>query len=270
MECEKKKNYKACLFDLDGTLVDTIADIAYAANHSLEEMGYPPCEEESYKYKVGNGMRMICKRALPEEVREDEQILQDMIRRYDQYYSAHCCDRSRAYPGIPELIRDLRKAGVLLAVISNKPHPQTQIVMQTIFHYHDDTVCPEGPEESEYHDDTASQYKSDEIGKGTLCGEKPMISGIEENDFFYVQGQCDRFPRKPEPEVLLDCIARTGLPKEEIIYVGDSNVDVEFARRAGIPCIGVTWGFRGREELEEAGAAYIAETAEEVFSYITG
>ena len=229
MECEKKKNYKACLFDLDGTLVDTIADIAYAANHSLEEMGYPPCEEESYKYKVGNGMRMICKRALPEEVREDEQILQDMIRRYDQYYSAHCCDRSRAYPGIPELIRDLRKAGVLLAVISNKPHPQTQIVMQTIFQYHDD-----------------------------------------KNDFFYVQGQCDRFPRKPEPEVLLDCIARTGLPKEEIIYVGDSNVDVEFARRAGIPCIGVTWGFRGREELEEAGAAYIAETAEEVFSYVTG
>ena len=75
--------YKLCVFDLDGTLVNTIADIAYAANRSLQQLGYPVCDEDSYRYKVGNGMRMICMRALPEEVREDEQVLQEMIREYD-------------------------------------------------------------------------------------------------------------------------------------------------------------------------------------------
>ena len=224
--------YKACIFDLDGTLVNTIADIAFAANRTLEELGYPPCDEDSYRYKVGNGMRMICKRALPEEVRDNEEVLQEMIRRYDAYYSAHCCDRSRAYPGIPELIRDLHQAGVKLAVISNKPHPQTLIVMETLFGYQESESRP--------------------------------------GAFFYVQGQCERFAKKPDPEALLDCIAQTGIPKEEIIYVGDSDVDVEFARRAGLDCIGCSWGFRGREELERAGAVYIAENAADIFSYVTG
>lgn len=240
--------HKICIFDLDGTLVNTIADIAFAANRTLQELGYPPCEEDSYRYKVGNGMRMICKRALPEEVQEDEDVLQEMIWRYDAYYSAHCCDRSRAYPGIPELIRDLREAGVKLAVISNKPHSQTMIVLRTLFH-------------------------QDESQPETAAGpdnKQPEASACRDNDFFYVQGQSERFARKPDPEALLDCIAQTGLPKEEIIYVGDSDVDVEFARRAGIACIGASWGFRGRGELEQAGAVYIAETAADVFNYVTG
>ena len=222
--------YKVCIFDLDGTLVNTIADIAYAANRTLEELGYPPCDEDSYRYKVGNGMRLICQRALPEEVRDDETVLQEMIRRYDQYYSAHCCDRSRAYPGIPELIRELNEAGIRCAVISNKPHPQTLIVMKTLFDYRE----------------------NDPAG-----------------GFFYVQGQSERFARKPDPEALLDCITQSGVPKKEIIYVGDSNVDVEFASRAGIACIGAAWGFRGRAELEQAGAAYIAEKAEDIFRIVS-
>lgn len=238
--------YKACIFDLDGTLVNTIADIAFAANYALEELGYPPCEEDSYRYKVGNGMRMICQRALPGEVRENEEVLQEMIRWYDTYYKAHCCDRSRAYPGIPELIRDLHQAGVKLAVISNKPHPQTLIVMETLFGYQDPDVSENG-------------FRRE--------GNNPPKGSSDA--FFYVQGQCERFAKKPDPEALLDCIAKTGLPKEEIIYVGDSDVDVEFARRAGLDCIGCSWGFRGREELEQAGAAYIAEKAEDIFKYVT-
>ena len=216
--------YKVCAFDLDGTLVNTIADIAYAANHALEEMGYPSCEEDSYRYKVGNGMRMICKRALPEEVRGNEEILQEMIRRYDAYYSAHCCDRSRAYPGIPELIRRLNDAGIRCAVISNKPHPQTQIVMHTLF-----PGC--------------------------------------ERDFFYIQGQSEQFARKPDPEALLDCIRQAGVKEKETVYVGDSDVDAVFARNAGVDCIGVSWGFRGREELEQAGVTCIAEAAEDIGTF---
>ena len=217
--------YKLCVFDLDGTLVNTIADIAFAANRSLMQLGYPVCDEDSYRYKVGNGMRMICMRALPEEVRENEQVLQEMIREYDAYYRAHCCDRSTAYPGIPELVAKLKDAGVLCAVISNKPHPQTQIVMRTLF---------------------------------------------GENDFFYVEGQSERFAKKPDAEALLDCMEKAGVTKEETIYVGDSDVDVVFSGNAGVPCIGAAWGFRGREELEKAGACCIAETADDIFRFVTG
>ena len=216
--------YKLCAFDLDGTLVNTISDIAFAVNRALRQMDLPVHEEDAYYRMVGNGMQMLCKRALPEDLREDEEVLSTLIERYDSYYRAHCCDRSRAYPGIPELIRDLNRAGIRCAVISNKPHPQTQIVMQTLF---------------------------------------------REEDFFHIQGQSERFARKPDPETLLDCIARSGFSKEEIIYIGDSNVDAAFAKNAGVACIGVSWGFRGRQELEEAGADYIAETPEEILSFVT-
>ena len=216
--------YRLCVFDLDGTLVNTIADIAFAANRALEQLGYPPWDEDAYCQKVGNGMRVICQKALPEEVREDEQILQDMIRRYNSYYLEHCCDRSTAYPGMTELVGKLKEAGVLCAVISNKPHPQTQVVLRTLF---------------------------------------------GEDDFFYAEGQSERFARKPDPEALLDCIAKAGVSKEEAVYVGDSDVDAVFAGGAGIDCIGAAWGFRGREELERAGVTYIAETAEDIYTFVT-
>ena len=217
--------YKLCAFDLDGTLVDTVADIAYAANWALEQMGFPPCETESYRRKVGNGMRKLCERALPEEVRQDERILDELVERYDAYYRAHCCDRSRAYPGITELPGALRAAGVRCAVISNKPHPQSMIVLRTLF---------------------------------------------REDDFFYIEGQSEKFARKPDPEALLDCIAAAGVTKEETVYVGDSDVDAVFARNAGVDCIGCAWGFRGREELEQAGVTCIAETADDILRFVTG
>jgi len=216
--------YKLCVFDLDGTLVNTIADIAYACNYALALQGYPECEEDSYRYKVGNGMRMICKRALPEEIRENDEILENTIRIYNAYYCEHCCDRSKAYPGIPEMIRALNAAGVKCAVISNKPHPQTMIVMRTLF---------------------------------------------GENDFAYIEGQSDRFAKKPAPDTLLDCIEKMGVTKEETVYVGDSDVDAIFAHNAGVDCIGVAWGFRGREELEHAEAKIVVDTAQEIVDFVT-
>ena len=247
MDTAKRKKYQVCIFDLDGTLVNTLADMAFAANRALTGLGLPPCPEDDYRYKVGNGMRLLCQRALPEEVRDDQRILEEMIRAYDSYYSAHCCDRSRAYPGIPELIRDLRQEGVLLAVISNKPDDQTRTVMRTLFQYRED--------------------RNDSTDPAPLQKERSVRG---ENDFFYVQGQRAEVAKKPDPEALLDCIRKSGLPKEVCIYVGDSNVDVEFAARAGIPCIGAAWGFRGRRELEEAGAAFVAGSAADVFAYVTG
>ena len=211
--------YKLCVFDLDGTLVNTIADIAFAVNRALEELELPVHEEDAYRLMVGNGMQMLCVRALPEDRRDDEELLSDLVRRYNDYYCAHCCDRSRAYPGIPDMLRRLNGAGIRCAVISNKPHPQTRIVLETLF---------------------------------------------DTDDFFYAEGQSERFAKKPDAEALLDCIAQAGVSKDETIYVGDSNVDAAFAKNAGVNCIGATWGFRGRKELEEAGVTYLAETAEDI------
>lgn len=216
--------YKLCVFDLDGTLVNTIKDIAYAANHSLELLGYPTCDEDSYRYKIGNGMRMICKRAMPEEAGNDEAKLDEMVKLYNEYYSVHCCDRSPAYPGMIELIPRLQKAGVTCAVISNKPHPQTMIVMDTLF---------------------------------------------PDAGFAYIEGQSDRFPRKPDPTVLLDCVEKLGFTREETVYVGDSDVDMIFSHNAGVTGLGVAWGFRGREELEGSQADGIADTADDIFDFVT-
>ena len=216
---------KLCVFDLDGTLVNTIADIAYAANHALEELGYPTCDEDSYRYKIGNGMRMICKRAMPEEAGEDEAKLDEMVKRYNAYYCDHCCDRSKTYPGILELIKNLRAAGVKCAVISNKPHPQTLIVLDPLF---------------------------------------------QKDDFVYVEGQSDRFPRKPDPTVLEDCMSRLGFTREQTFYVGDSDVDMIFANNAGVAGIGASWGFRGAEELKNSNAACVAETAQDIYDFVMG
>jgi len=217
--------YKLCVFDLDGTLVNTIADIAFAANYALEKLGYPTCEEDSYRYKIGNGMRMICKRAMPEKAGNDDAKLDEMVAIYNEYYKAHCCDRSKCYPGIIELVAKLREAGVTCAIISNKPHPQTLIVLDTLF-------------------------KAD--------------------DFAYVEGQSDRFPRKPDTTVIEDCMAKLGFTKEETVYVGDSDVDMIFANNAGVAGIGASWGFRGREELEGSKATVIAETAEDIYNFVMG
>ncbi|MBR2561636.1 MAG: HAD family hydrolase [Eubacterium sp.] len=217
--------YKVCVFDLDGTLVNTIADIAYGANRALQQMGYPTHEEEAFRWMVGNGMQMLCKRALPKEVQDNNAILAELVERYNSYYCEHCCDISRPYPGIPEMIEKLKQAGVLCAVISNKPHPQTQIVMRTLF---------------------------------------------QNDDFFYIEGQSERFARKPDPEALLDCISHSKASKSDVVYVGDSDVDAVFAHNAGIDCIGVAWGFRGKEELEHAGVKYLAETAEDIVDIVTG
>ena len=217
--------YKVCVFDLDGTLVNTISDIAFGVNRALKQMGYPTHEEDAFRKMVGNGMQMLCRRALPEDKRDDEAVVADLVERYNSYYCEHCCDSSRPYPGIPEMLLALKKAGVLCAVISNKPHPQTQIVLSTLF---------------------------------------------KKDDFFYAEGQSERFARKPDPEALNDCIARSGISKENVVYVGDSDVDAVFAKNAGIDCIGVAWGFRGKTELENAGVKYLAETAEDIVAFVTG
>lgn len=123
--------YKLVIFDLDGTLLNTIGDLAAAGNHTLEVMGFPQHPDESYRHFVGNGIPKLIERMLPAgHDKETEQKAYDIFM---EYYSAHKCDRTKPYPGIPELIRKLRAAGIKCAANSNKAHEFTQELIKLSF-----------------------------------------------------------------------------------------------------------------------------------------
>lgn len=202
---------KLCAFDLDGTLVNTIGDMAAALNGALHALALPELSEAEVQARVGNGMRKLCERALPAG-RED--LLEELQKRYNERYVRDCCERSRVYAGIPALLASLRAQGAACAVVTNKPQPQTDRVITHFF-----------PADS----------------------------------FCAVLGQSDRYPRKPAPDMLRAVMAQCGARPQEVVYVGDSDVDVRLAQNAGVPCVGAAWGFRGRDFLAAAGAQRIAD-----------
>ena len=120
---------KAILFDLDGTLVNSIYDIAAAMNYALESLGQPTFATEQYYKMVGNGMKNLCRRALAAD-RQD--LLEELLKRYNARYLAHCCDETRVYDGVPQLLRELKSRGYKLALITNKPAGQAKNVMDTL------------------------------------------------------------------------------------------------------------------------------------------
>jgi len=126
-------NCRLVIFDLDGTLIDTIADLGTAVNEALRMRGLPLHGLEEYRGMVGHGVRNLVKRAMPEALREDGKALDDLLELFLQYYIEHIDDRSRPYPGIPELLSDLHAAGLLLAVASNKFQAGTEKLIRRTF-----------------------------------------------------------------------------------------------------------------------------------------
>ena len=120
---------KTILFDLDGTLVNSIYDIAAAMNHALESLGQPTFTTEQYYKMVGNGMKNLCRRALAEDKQD---LLEALLQRYNARYLSHCCDETRVYDGVPQLLRELKNRGYQLALITNKPAGQAKNVMDTL------------------------------------------------------------------------------------------------------------------------------------------
>ena len=210
--------FRCILFDLDGTLCDTLDDLANATNATLAEAHLPTHPREAYKTMVGNGITRLIERALPEAWRQDPELVQAMRRRMLEIYGKHLLDCTRPYPGMAELVESLSARGAALYVVTNKPQAQAEVIVNTLF-------------------------------PGKFRG---------------VFAQRADKPTKPDPWGI--ALARTegGFAPEECLFVGDSNVDVETALAGGVACAGVTWGFRSREELTLAGAAYIADTAEEL------
>lgn len=206
--------YATYLFDMDGTLLNTLADLTAAVNHTLEQYGYPRRTIEQVRKGLGNGAAKLVAAMLPQG--EETPGFADIMRDYRAWYQAHACVETCPYPGVPEMLKRLRQRGCKVAIVSNKPHGAACELAERFF--------PGVP----------------------TFGERPET------------------PRKPAPDMVFHALAALGAGKENAVYVGDSEVDVQTARNAGLPVIGVAWGFRGREALAAAGAETIVDTAAEL------
>ena len=214
---------KLVIFDLDGTLLDTMEDIAGACNHALEACGCPARRLDEYNMLVGRGIFNLFRGALPEEMRSKEMV--DMMHRhFVPYYNEHICDRTRPYPGIYEMLDRLADNGISFAVASNKYQEGTETLLKRLF----------------------GKYR-----------------------FVSILGQRDGKPIKPDPQIVREAMgAMEGLGTDEVVYCGDSDVDMQTGINAGVRTIGVTWGFRAREELASYSPWMLAEKAEDISNAI--
>ena len=190
------------LFDLDGTLLDTLADLTDATNYALARFGFPARTMEEVRRAVGNGAANQLRCCAPAGTAEE--VIQEILSLYKPYYTGHCQIKTRPYEGIPEVLEAIR-ANYPVAIVSNKP-------------------------------DSAVK---------ALCAD--WFPGI------YALGETPDCPRKPAADMVAKAMAAIGV--EACIYVGDSEVDVQTAKNADVPCLSVLWGFRDREEIREAGGS---------------
>jgi len=214
-------SYRGIMFDLDGTLADTLPDIVAAANHAVTSVGLLAISVEQCRELVGFGPRHLIAGALGDGATEEQ--ISSAIQHFRDYYAERGLDFVKPYPGIPELLTTLQDRGMVLSVLSNKPDPAVHQVASHLF-----------------------------------------APGI----FHVIQGACDAYPLKPDPTAARTVAATVGLPAEAIAYVGDTAVDIETGHAAGMLAVGVTWGFRDREELSGAGADVIIDHPSELLKHI--
>ena len=209
--------YKIVVFDLDGTLANTVEDLADAVNFGLENAGLHTYSVEAYKQMVGNGIVNLVKKAIYPNA--DEEIFDRVKSDFDFYYNAHSIEKTTAYEGTSELLKYLAEKKIMTAVLSNKPDRFVAQILSKLFPNH---------------------------------------------KFDYEWGKKEEYPIKPNPQSLFAILNKAGIEKSECLYVGDSNVDCQTAQNAGVKCCGVSWGFRGRKELEDAGADIVVDTPMEI------
>lgn len=212
--------YKAVIFDLDGTLLNTLSDLADSANHVLSELSLPTHEYESYKYFVGNGIPKLIERCLPADRQE---LHSKALSMFNEYYALHSKDKTAPYDGIKELLNSLSEKGLKLGVITNKAHG---IAVKVVEEY----------------------FGKDIFGR---------IKGLD-----------DSIKAKPDPSGALSVMESLGATPSEVLYIGDSGVDMQTAKNAGFTPLGVLWGFRKKDELIENGAKYIAQKPLDILKFI--
>ncbi len=208
---------KLAIFDLDGTLLNTVEDLGNATNYALTQCGFPTYPIEAYYQMVGRGIYNLFRAAVPSEHATEDNV-RKMASFFLPYYDAHKCDFTRPYDGIMQMLEAITGRGVRLAVASNK-----------------------------YQDGA----------------EKLVGHFFGEYDFVKILGQREGQPIKPDPAIVDQILAEVpSVTKAETVYVGDSNVDMQTGANAGVRTIGVTWGFRSREELAAFSPSAIADTPE--------
>ena len=206
---------EGCLFDLDGTLVDSLMDLALSTNEVLKMHHLPIHDISAYNQFVGNGVRKLIERALPQD-RQD--LLEDCLADFQIVYDQHCLDHTLPYPGMKELIEYLKNDGIKMSVVTNKPHHLAVKIVETVF----------------------------------------------PDTFITILGQQDLYPIKPHPQSTFMALMSMRMSKENCFFIGDSNVDIQTGHEAGMDTIGVSWGFRGREELLQEGASYVVDEPQQI------
>lgn len=214
---------KVLIFDLDGTIVDSLGSIADCANDCIAEKGLPRQSTEDYRYFVGDGQYELIKRALRAAGDVELKFYDEVMANYIERFRERCHVGCKSYDGMPETLRWLKMQGMKLTVLSNKAHANTLKVVEEVF----------GPEL-----------------------------------FDYVQGQMENVARKPDPAGVYMIMERFGVSAKDCVYVGDTSVDMQTGKAAGIYTIGVTWGFRDRRELEEYHADAIIDQPKDLISIL--
>lgn len=209
-------SYKAVLFDMDGTLLDTLEDLCDSTNHALAQMGYPLRGIEEIRRFIGNGAEKQIRRAVPEGTSEGK--IMETLAAFRAYYQDHCQIKTKVYDGLLDVLSELKEKGVKMAVVSNKPNAAVKKLSR--------------------------EYFGDRLD--------------------YAIGPSDGVRCKPYPDMAEEALKALGVEKKDAVFVGDSEVDVQTGLNAGLDVIAVSWGFRSREVVIEAGAKMIADDASEL------
>lgn len=208
--------YDAIIFDLDGTLLNTLEDLAGAVNFCMEKYGYALRTLEEIRCFVGNGIQKLVERALPADISQEDftRVFED----FRTYYTGHCQEKTRAYDGIMDLLACLSAKGCPMAIVSNKNMAAVQELNRLYF----------------------AEYIQIAIGEQ---------EGVR---------------KKPFPDSAYKAMEGLNVTRDKVLYVGDSEVDAETARQAGIDCVLVSWGFRDRELLESLDVLAVIDTPDEL------
>lgn len=212
--------YDAVIFDLDGTLTDTLADLRNSVNYALSQFGFRERTTDEIRQFVGNGVRRLIYLSVPENT--PEEISEACLAVFKEHYESNSLVETKPYDGISEMLLRLKGNGIKTAVVTNKMNEAAVDIVNHFF--------------------------------GNLI--------------YVTVGQTDGAAQKPRPDGIFKALEILGVSKESAVYVGDSEVDCITAKNAGIPCIGVTWGFRDREILYENGADFIIRSPEDIFDCI--
>ena len=211
--------YTTVLFDLDGTLLDTLDDLTDAVNRTLQRYDLPQRTRQEVRSFLGNGAKYLMEHAAPGL---DTDRFDALLRDYKADYDKNCRIKTAPYPGVDVLLRALKDAGIRTGIVSNKPDSAVQPLFEAFFA---DTM-------------------------DTAVGER---AGIR---------------RKPAPDTVLAAMERLGATADRTLYVGDSEVDIETARNAGVACASVTWGFRDPDTLKDSGADMLFDSADVLRNFL--